>query len=200
MATKFFKIFRAGTHRAMSGQVLTYSQQDIAEIAKYYPLGGKTAPLVLGHPENDTPALGAVLRLHEKGGALFAEADASDELTGLVRAKKCAGVSIALYPKSDPRNPVPGLWSLKHVGFMVGGMQPAVKDLGIPQFAESMGLDVAFVDITGMSSEVSFAEAQQGITAYQRSREALHHAALRTVAAHPEFSYYEAACMFERRF
>ena len=163
-------------------------------------LAAKPPPLVLGHPESDTPALGAVLRLHEKGGALFAEADASDELTSLVRAKKCAGVSIALYPKSDPRNPVPGLWSLKHVGFMVGGMQPAVKDLGVPQFAESMGLDAAFVDITGAGAEVSFAEAQQGPAAYQRGREALHRAALRTVAVHPEFSYYEAVRMFERRF
>lgn len=202
MATKFFKIFRAGTHRAMAGQTIAFSEKDVSDIAKYYPLGGKKAPLVLGHPGNDGPALGLVLSLHEKQGALFASADSSDELTSLVRAKQCAGVSCAFFTKNDPLNPVPGMWSLKHVGFMVGGMQPAIKDLGALEFSENVGayLDASFVDLSGMGSEVSFAENQQGLTPYQRSREALHHAALRTVAAHPEYSYTEAVRMFERRF
>lgn len=202
MATKFFKIFRAGTHRTMAGQAIAFSEKEVSDIAKYYPLGGKKAPLVLGHPGNDGPALGMVLSLHEKRGALFASADSSDELTNLVRAKQCTGVSCKFFTKDDPLNPVPGMWSLRHVGFMVGGMQPSIKDLGALEFSEHVGayLDSSFVDLSGMASEVSFAEAQQGITPYRRGREALHHAALHTVAAHPEFSYIEAVSMFERRF
>ena len=201
MATKFFKIFRAGTHRAMAGQTITFSDKEVSDIATYYPLGVKKAPLVLGHPGSNGPALGVVLSLHEKHGALFASADSSDELTNLVRAKQCTGVSCAFVSKGDPLNPVPGMWSLKHVGFMVGGMQPAIKDLGALEFSEHVGayMDASFVDLSGMTSEVSFAEAQQGGTPYQRNREALHYAALRTVAAHPEYSYFEAVSMFERR-
>lgn len=202
MATKFFKIFRAGIHRAMAGQTIAFSQKEVSDIAKYYPLGGKKAPLVLGHPGNDSPTLGMVLSLYEKGGMLFATANASDDLTNLVRSKQCAGVSCAFFAKDDPMNPVPGMWSLKHVGFMVGGMKPAIKDLGALAFSEHVGacLDSSFLDLSGMGSEVSFAEAQQGATPYQRGREALHHAAKRTTAAHPELSYIDAVRLFERHF
>lgn len=201
MTTQFFKIFRAGTHRAMNGKTLTFSPQEVSATARYYQPGGKKAPLVLGHPADDAPPLGLVLELHEKGGALFAAADASDALIQLVRDKKCAGVSCAFFAKDDPRNPVPGMWSLKHVGFMTDGMRPSIKDLGVPAFSEPVGdwLEASFSDLQSLAFDVSFSQAPQD-TAYQRGREALHRAALNTVAAHPGFTYLEAVTMLERQF
>lgn len=208
MSTKFFKIFRSGNHKASSGDVFSYSDKDIRDMATYYPLAATRANLVLGHPLEDEKPLGTVLSLHEKSGGLFAEAEVSDLLTQIVRGNQCAGVSCAFFAKSDPKNPVPGAWSLKHVGFMVGGMKPSLKDLGELRFAESVGhggglgaeFRDGFMDLTGMGHEVSFAEAQRGITTYQRGRDALHEAAVRIATAHPEFCYLDVVRIFERRF
>lgn len=207
MATKFFKIFKVGTFTAMAGQTLSFSDQDIRDMATYYRLGRKFAPLVLGHPASNGPSLGTVLDLHDKGGALFAEADVSDELVNLVRAGSYTKVSASFFAKLSPNNPMPGAWSLRHVGFL-GACAPAVKGLGALGFSESVGgenynasaVDASFVDLRGRGCEVSFSEYQGPMTDYQRGREQLHRAALRTVAANPEFSYIEAVRMFERNF
>ena len=207
MPTQFFKIFRTGTHTTMAGQALTFAENDLSATAAAYPHMTKKAPLVLGHPADDGPALGTVLGLHYKDGALFALADASDELTGLVRAKKCVSVSCAFFPKDDPRNPAPGVWGLKHIGFL-GSQPPAVKGLGPLEFAEPIdgvsyvngSFGLSFVDLSGMGAEVSFSQMQQGITPMQKGREALHQVAQRTAAAHPEFSYIDAVRIFESGF
>ena len=208
MSIKFFKIFRAGTHTSMAGQTLSFSEQDVADIATFYPMVKKFAPLVLGHPVDDCPAYGMVTALRYKDGALFAEAEVNDELVDLVQKGRYGNVSASFFARGDSRNPVPGMWTLKHVGFL-GAAAPAVKGLGELNFAESVssghyigpGVGASFVGLRNRGSEVSFAEARgQRQSDYQRSREALHQAALRTVAAHPEFSYREAVRMFEPNF
>lgn len=207
MPTQFFKIFRAGTHTTSAGQTLTFSEEDVNAIAAAYPTLSKKAPLVLGHPLDDGPALGEVLGLHAKDGALFALADVSDELNDLVRTKQRTNVSCAFFSKGDPRSPGAGVWGLKHVGFL-DKTPPAVKGLGALEFSESVSgvgcVDASFclslVDLSGTGSEVSFSEAQQGITPMQKGREALHQVACRTAAAHPEFTYIDAVRIFETGF
>lgn len=204
MPTQFFKIFKAGTHTTAAGRTLTFSEEDVNAIAAAYPILAKKAPLVLGHPLDDGPALGEVLGLHAKDGALFALADVSDELTDLVRTKQRINISCAFFSKGDPRSPASDVWGLKHVGFL-DKTPPAVKGLGALEFAESIDgvgcVDVSFglflVDLSGTGSEVSFSEAQHGITSMQKGRQALHQVACRTAAAHPEFSYIDAVRIFE---
>lgn len=196
MASKLFKIFRSGVHRAMSGVACEFSQKEVADIAMFYPLLKKKAPLVLGHPADDGPPLGSVTSLHEKDGTLFAEAEPLDVLVGLIRANQCAGVSIALHPKDSPHNPTPGVWSLKHVGFMVGGMKPAVKDLGIPQFSGPVMWGAEFVNLTAL--QVAFSEASPRMDPHQSERWKLHESALHAVATCPELSYFEAVRILER--
>ncbi len=204
MASQFFKIFRSGTHTTMAGETLTFTTADVEKTARFYPASGKVAPLVLGHPADDQPVMGAVRALHAKGEALFAEADVSSALTDLVRKGRYLSVSAAFFrPANDPRNPVPGVWSLRHVGFL-GAHPPAVKGLGPLQFAEhdaamltGDALALAFMDLRGASGQVSFAEAAQGALPMARHREAMHRAAQRITTAHPEFTYVEAVRVLE---
>lgn len=207
MAIKFFKFFRAGTHITQAGEKISFSEIDLSATAKFYPLATKKAPLVLGHPANDGPAMGTVISLVAKGDSLFAEADVSDELVNHVRARRYIERSAAFFRKDDPRNPTGGIWGLRHIGFL-GQQPPAVKGMGALNFAEpSMDLMYAcagvmspMVDMYGASAQVCFAETIQGGPAYQQAREAMHKAINGLIAKYPEFCYIEAARMLESMF
>lgn len=135
MESKFFKIFRAGTHTSMSGQTITYTTGDLIATASAYSKTAKKVPLVLGHPPSNGPALGSVTALQVKDGALFAVADVSDELVQLVKNGRYGNVSAAFFAPANVDNPYPGVWSLRHVGFL-GAVQPGVKGLGPLEFSD----------------------------------------------------------------
>jgi len=204
MATKFFKFFRAGVHRAMTGHVLEFTESDLEKTAVIYPSMPKKAPLVLGHPANDGPALGEVVSLKFHDGALYAEADVSDKLVNLVRSGEYKDRSAAFYSKEHPGNPYPGVWTLRHIGFL-SIQKPAVKDLGPLQFAES-SLDTVFssaelmnvpmIDLGYTRQSVAFAEHDTG-AAYALVRERMHAAINQLCARYPEFSYIEATRILE---
>lgn len=135
---QFFPILRAGTFQDMRGKQWSFSPLELKSIAAYY---GKTiwrAPLVLGHPESDKPVMGAVTALAEKDGVLFAAADLTPNMEGLIRRKHYNKVSAALFAPNSPRNPNPGRWGLRHVG-MLGAAAPAVPGLGMLEFAAGRG-------------------------------------------------------------
>lgn len=144
---KPLQIFRPGRHTALSGAALEFSESDLAASAAAYDPALHEAPIVVGHPALDGPAYGWVKSLAFAAGALEAEPDQVDpafaDMVGAGRFKK---ISAAFFPPDSPRNPAPGVYYLRHVGFL-GATAPAVKGLRTPVFAdddEAVAVEIEF--------------------------------------------------------
>lgn len=147
-------IFKAGTRTSHAGEVLTFTPDDLRASAAAYDVTLHEAPLVIGHPKDNAPAYGWVKKLRVvNGGDLEAdghqvEASFAEDVKSGARKK----VSASFYRPDHPNNPVPGVWYLRHVGFL-GAMPPAVKGLRPVSFAEG--------DDEGLILTVEFAEDPQ---------------------------------------
>jgi hypothetical protein len=127
-------IFRAGSHAPMQGATLDFSVADLAATARAYDPARHEAPLVVGHPVVDAPAYGWVAGLVAEPEGLFATPRAVDPaFAEIVRAERYRNVSASFWRPDAPRNPVPGTFYLKHVGFL-GAVPPAVAGLQPVQF------------------------------------------------------------------
>ena len=145
-ATKPIQIFKPGTHAAMRGDVLSFSESDIAATAAAYDPAKHEAPLVIGHPKHDAPAYGWVKGLSVMGGALDAEpAQVDPEFAELVSSGRFKKISASFYRPDSPSNPVPGVFYLRHVGFL-GAQPPAVKGLKAVEFGDADEGVVEFAD------------------------------------------------------
>jgi len=128
--------FRAGRHTAMSGAVLEFSEADLAASAQAYDPAIYQAPIVVGHPKIDAPAYGWVAGLAADAGEMYADADQVDaQFAEMVEAGRFKKVSSSWFPPNHPRNPVPGVYYLKHIGFL-GAAAPAVTGLKPVEYAE----------------------------------------------------------------
>lgn len=133
--SKRLHVFRAGTHTPMSGEAMTFSAADVAELASSYDPAVLEAPLVVGHPRTDDPAYGWVGKAFANGDDLEVEpANVEPAFAEMVNAGRFRRISIALFPREHPGNPKPGSLYLKHIGFL-GAQAPAVKGLRPAQFA-----------------------------------------------------------------
>ena len=131
-------IFRPGRHTSMQGATIDFGEGDLIATAKAYDPTRHEAPLVIGHPRADAPAWGWVGGLTADGGGLFAAPRQLDPaFAEMVRAGRFKKVSASFYTPDSPHNPVPGVYYLRHVGFL-GAQPPAVKGLApVPvNFAE----------------------------------------------------------------
>jgi hypothetical protein len=130
-------IFKPGRQTAMSGVTLDFTDADVAACAAAYDPALHEAPIVIGHPKHDAPAYGWVKSLSARTEGLMAEPQQMDvsfvELLAAGRFKKISG---SFYTPDAPANPVPGVYYLRHVGFL-GAMPPAVKGLKQVEFAEA---------------------------------------------------------------
>jgi hypothetical protein len=139
MSTPLLHIFRAGTYQAMAGQCVTLTPADLAATAAAYDPARHEAPLVVGHPADNGPAWGWVSGLAAEGEDLrAAPRDVAAEFAEAVRARRYAKVSASFWPPTHPANPVPGVWSLRHVGFL-GAAVPAVLGLAPVSLAADDG-------------------------------------------------------------
>jgi hypothetical protein len=135
-SSKPLQIFRPGRHTAMSGAELAFSESDLAASAAAYNPALSEAPIVVGHPAHDLPAYGWVKSLAFADGGLEAEPDQVDPaFAEMVAAGRFKKISASFYPPESPKNPVPGVFYLRHVGFL-GAQPPAVKGLRSPAFAD----------------------------------------------------------------
>lgn len=137
----------------MAGETIAFSQADLAATAAAFnPAVGK-APIVVGHPATDDPAQGWIERLEANGRGLFAYPKQVDPaFAEAARAGRYGTLSAMFYRPTDPANPVPGVWYLKHVGAL-GGQQPAVKGLDDPAFAaHAAGPGVCFAEGVAFSA------------------------------------------------
>jgi hypothetical protein len=142
---KRIHIFRAGTHRAMNGQELTFTEADIAAMAAAYDPKLHEAPGCVGHPQHDAPAYCWAEKLIAEKDGLWAEIGQVDPaFAEMVDAGRFKKISAAFYPPTDPANPDPGKYYLRHIGFL-GAQPPAVKGLRAVAFAAGDGY-LAFAD------------------------------------------------------
>lgn len=146
MSSKTIHIFKAGRHTDMSGRTLEFSEADLQASAAAYDPGKWSAPLVVGHPTHDAPSYGDVAALAVKGGDLEAiPANVDPAFAELVQAGRYKSVSASFYLPDSPNNPVPGVYYLRHVGFL-GAQPPALKGLRPVQFSDGEQGVVAFAD------------------------------------------------------
>lgn len=155
-------IFAAGQHIAMSGDTLTFSERDLAATAAAYDPTAYEAPLCVGHPQHDAPAYGWVGRLEYRDGHLFALPKQVDpEFAELVRTGRYKKISAAFWHPRSPHNPKPGVWALRHVGFL-GAAPPSVKGLKPVQFA---GDESGVVLFGADGRDIAFAEREAALAA-----------------------------------
>ena len=129
-AMALIPIFRPGRHAPH----LTVGE--LQRTVEAYDPDQHRAPLVFGHPKHDAPAHGWVESLEFAEDLLSAEATkVSGELRTAVNDGRFGPVSAAFYRPTSPHNPTPGVYALRHVGFL-GGQPPVVKGLPAVSFAE----------------------------------------------------------------
>ncbi|MDP3324234.1 MAG: peptidase [Hydrogenophaga sp.] len=130
-------IFKAGRQTAMSGATIDFTEADLAATAAAYDPAKHEAPIVVGHPATDDPAYGWVRGLTAQGADLFAEPhEVNPAFAEQVQAKAYKKVSASFYSPQHPSNPTPGVYALRHVGFL-GAQPPAVKGLKPIDYADA---------------------------------------------------------------
>lgn len=193
------EIFRAGRHRTMSGVDREFTERDLDLVSATYSPTCHEAPLVLGHPQTDSPAYGWVRRVFRNGSSLFAEVgQASEALKQWVKEGRYKKISASFYTPESSTNPVPGAYYLKHVGFL-GATAPAVKGMADPVFSEFGEGHVCFGasenDLAACFNEVSEERIGRPPRGYvfDPSRMLMHLRILALQQACPDLSYAEAA-------
>lgn len=143
---KPFQIFKPGAHTSAGGQALTFSEADLEATVRAYDPTVHEAPIVVGHPKDNHPAYGWVGKLDFADGVMSVEPkDVDPAFAEMVQAGRFKKRSASFYAPDAKANPVPGVYYLRHVGFL-GAQPPAVKGLK----------DVAFTDEEGC---IEFADA-----------------------------------------
>ncbi|MGU3349956.1 peptidase [Pseudomonas monsensis] len=139
-------IFKPGTHVTMSGASISFGESDLAATVRAYDPGLHEAPLVIGHPKHDAPAAGWVKSISAAAEGLIAVPHEVDvAFAELVAQKKFKKISASFYHPDAANNPVPGVYYLRHVGFL-GAQPPSVKGLRPIELAEDEEGVVEFGD------------------------------------------------------
>lgn len=134
--SKLIHIFKPGTHQPMEGEPISFTLKDFEATVRAYNMDLHEAPLVVGHPKHNNPAYGWVKQMIATPEGLFIEPHQVDEaFAELVRSARFKKISPSFYEPDEPSNPVPGVYYLRHVGFL-GAMPPAVKGLKAIEFAD----------------------------------------------------------------
>lgn len=121
---KWFEIFRTGSHTDSAGRTKEWTEADLDKIADSYDPAKHEAPIVIGHPENDSPAYGWISKLKRHGDRLLA-------LPGSLIPQFVEQLKSGLFKKRSIALNADN--TLKHVGFL-GAAAPAVKGLKDAEF------------------------------------------------------------------
>lgn len=124
-----FEIFKVGNHTSDKGVSKEYTLDDLNFIASSYNPAESEAPLVIGHPEDNSPAYGWISSLEvTPEGILIANAPdekINSDFLKVVNEGRYKKRSISLTPEGK----------LRHIGFL-GGAAPAIKGLKDIQFSQ----------------------------------------------------------------
>jgi len=142
-----FEIFKTGSHTSDKGIQKEYSLDDLNFIAQSYNPAEDEAPIVIGHPLDNSPAYGWVSSLEvTEDGKLVADAPDEKlhpEFLSAVQEGRYKKRSISLTPDGK----------LRHIGFL-GGAAPAVKGLADIQFSQPSSTIIEF-EIENVAEEQS---------------------------------------------
>jgi len=139
-------IFKPGTHTAMNGVSFDFSESDLAATVQAYDPALHEAPMVIGHPKHDAPAAGWIKSLTATAQGLIAEPQQVDAtFAEQVARGSYKKISASFYHPDAANNPVPGVYYLRHVGFL-GAQPPAVKGLRPIELADGEEGVVEFGD------------------------------------------------------
>jgi hypothetical protein len=160
---KSIEIFKPGKQTPTSGQTINFTESIIAASVAAYDPALHEAPLVIGHPRTDDPAWGWVKSIAFADGVVTAECDDLDaDFAEMVNSGKFKKRSASFYLPDSPNNPVPGVYYLRHVGFL-GAQPPAVKGLKDVSFAQDEQGIVEFADWDQMSIASLFRRLREWI-------------------------------------
>lgn len=140
--------FRAGKHLDSQGRSVEFSEKDLAASISGYDPALHRAPLVIGHPKDNGPAYGWVrsISINTKGEATAVPEQVHNDFAEGVAAGTWYPRSASWYAPTDPRNPKPGIYYLRHIGFL-GAQPPAIKGLSDIEFDDGEGvLEIEFGD------------------------------------------------------
>jgi len=137
-----FPVFRTGTHRDSEGNERTWTEADLDRMVSTYNPARHEAPVVIGHPRDNSPAFGWVRGLQREDGTLYADADLFPEFDEMVRKGLFKKRSISLYEDG----------TLRHIGFL-GARPPAVKGLPDIRFGEKEAVTIEVSGFSGNSRE-----------------------------------------------
>lgn len=148
MSKKPLEIFKAGKRTDSTGRTWNFSEADMrASVAAYDP-AVFSAPFVIGHPTEDAPAYGWAEKLNLNGEIVEAlPADnVEPQFAAMVNDGRFPKISASWFPPAHPANPVPGVWYLRHVGFL-GAAAPAIPGLKTASFSAEQ-TDVVTVEFS----------------------------------------------------
>ena len=114
-----------GTHRDNSGNIQTWTADDLDKAVKNYSPQHREAPVVIGEPKETAPAYGWVEQLKREGEGLYA------------KIKSCVVEFLEMYNKGLFSKRFVSFYpdrSLKHIGFI--GQKPSIQGLQLIQFTE----------------------------------------------------------------
>jgi hypothetical protein len=129
------EVFKAGIQRDSNGNERLWTSEDLDTIIKKYTSQTEhEAPIVIGHPVNNSPAYGWVETLKRDGDVLLAKFKQTDpQFEELVNTGRYKKVSIALYPDMN----------LRHIGYL-GAIPPAIKGLKDANFNDDT--DITYIE------------------------------------------------------
>lgn len=119
------------------------SLDTIKALAESYYNSGHEAPVVIGHPKDNSPAYGWVKSLREEDGNLYADLEVQDSLYDLIEQKIYPKRSVSFYMSEPP--------VFRHLG-LLGGKPPQVKGLEDITLSESDS-EVVTVELTGVEQD-----------------------------------------------
>lgn len=132
---RLLEIFRGGRHVANDGTPVEFGARELDDVVTSYDPALHEAPMVIGHPTTNGPALGWIAKVRRSGNSIEAEPQQVDPAFAEdVRLGRWKKISSSFYRPDSPSNPKPGHWYLRHVGFL-GAQPPAVKGLRAVELA-----------------------------------------------------------------
>ncbi len=126
--TVTMEVFRGGKQTDKSGNTKTWTEADLDKIISATQKVGEDVPATVGHPEDNSPAVGwyGKSKIFRKGLTLFAElGNVHKKFAQALRDKSFKNRSLSLRKDS----------SIRHISFL-GGKMPAIKGLAGFSFDE----------------------------------------------------------------